>query len=946
MLPVYILTGGEVFYDITNAIAAFFGSSSWAMIIRWSLNVAVITGIVKFIGTKDLIKLIRWVFLYIFILSVLVVPKESVQIIDLSDHTSHYKVDNVPVGVAILFSFSTRIGFGLAEVYDDFFSAPDPVTYSKTGFLFGANLIRDSLNSNIDGSELKMNVNNYVTNCVVGDIMLNHKYSLQDLAESTDVFELITNDPSPIRRTIYSKNNISCREASVQMKSDFNEMFRKQNSIFSLLNPNFSNSKIKEAALRNLLSESYSFFYNTSKSAVDILKTNITNNAIRHGINSFAGKQDDISGLIMTTSENAQLKARLNWGVSTKIATTYLPMLHTVMILLLFGLFPIIILLTVSDTMGVMPLKLYALSMVYLMSWLPLYSILNYVMVHYTKSSLQNIAPTLDNSNKTKIILSDISMIAGYLSLSIPFLAMGIVKGFSAVATNASSFLTSTLSGAASQVSSSAMDGNWSLGNVSTENVQGFKWDTNYNYASGNITQQLSNGAVKTTSADGTMGINTSAIQSHLATSGTISKSVSQQYLQAARYANSIATEAQEGVNYHSRNLYNNLTQFQNALNKGKAFNKNYNSDELTNLKQTVDDTLSTIEQYANRNNIHRSKAANYLNYLASSGQLNLDGALGIKAGASKGMSKKGKGSAEVGGELSGKVGGGFNFTTGSTDNINDNLVNSNDNSKNDSSDLVQKYQKNMDILKSFKFSFNGNESDNYNQAYIDNINSSFENAVASTKLYNDSKSVAYSLTQESNQITSGNSTITTNLNNEFVKWLKTNDPLNADAILSNTSDSRLSSLQEQLWNQFITQHANQRIHDIMAPLPSDLRNKYLANSEKIKNDTGLDAINNQMTNNVSDAIFENNLSITNGKANVDANVHGLSKDVGNNLNENNTEIKQKETNLNDKHNTKRDQYNINRNEAIGVIKKSQNDQSFVDDNPVDDSNKGTLEKR
>lgn len=865
MLPVYILTGGEVFYNITNAISAFFASSSWAIIIRWSLNIAVISGMIKFIGTKDLTKLIKWVFLYLFILSVLVVPKRSIQIIDLSDPTAHYKVDNVPVGAAILFSFGTRIGFGLAEVYDNFFSAPDAVTYTKTGFLFGANLIRDSLNSNINDPSIKINVNNYVTNCVVGDIMLNHKYSLEDLLKSTDVLELITSNASPIRRTIYKKNNLSCKEAAVQINSDFNEMFRKPDSILSLLNPGLNSSGIKENALRSLLSESYSFFYDSSKSAVNILKSNVTNNAIRQGINSFAGRQDDISGLIMTTSENAQLKARLNWGISSKIATTYLPMLHTVMILLLFGLFPIIILLTVSDTMGVKPLKLYALSLVYLMSWLPLYSILNYVMVFYTKSSLQDIVPNLDNSNRIKIILSDISMIAGYLSLSIPFLSLGLVKGFSAVATNASSFLTSTLSGASSQVSSSAMDGNWSIGNVSTQNVQGFKWDTNYNHASGAMTQQLSTGATRMMSTDGTMGINTSAIQSHLATSGTVSRSYAEQYMRAAKFAENWATSSQDGFNESGRNLFSNLTQLQNALNQGGSYTKGYNQDELASVKKTLTEAFGTIKRYAQQNRVSEEQAVNELNFKSREGH--------IKGSFGGGISAAGL--VHIGAEIGGSA------SSGSQSNLNHNSAIQDSRDKSNSSELARNWAYAMDKLKSYKLSYNGSETENHNQARINNIGSAYEKAYSSLKSINEAKTVAYNLTQESNKMTSGNATITSNLNNEFVKWLHQNDPAKAEQILSNTSDSGIAMEREQLYQQFIAENTNGRINHLMGngEMGQAYRNMYDSKSRQIKEESGLKDAYYNSGNIVSQENSVNNQVINDGKKGIQNKNTNLEKD-------------------------------------------------------------------
>jgi conjugal transfer mating pair stabilization protein TraG len=851
MLEIYILTGGEIFYQIINAIAAFFNSSSWGMLVRWSLNVAILGGMIRYIGTNDLIKLLRWVFIYIFILSVLVVPKKTVQIIDLSDRLSVYKVDNVPLGVAILFSFSTKVGFGIAEMYDQFFSVPDAVAYSKTGFLFGANLAKDSIYASLPNSKLTENLNNYVTNCVIGDIMLNHKYSLDELMDSTNTLELITSNASPIRRMIYkgqgnSKQNISCKDGANSIKNDLTSVFSQGGSIVGTLNRIIYSDKVaKEMALKELLQESYYFFHRSSKSAVDILKHNVTNNAVRKGINSFAGKQGDVAGIIAVSAENSQLKSRLNWAVSSQIATTYLPMLHTVMLLLLFGLFPVVIMLTVSDVMGIRPLQLYALSLVYFMSWLPLYSILNYIMVYYTKSSLNGIDVTLNNTDKIKLIHSDIGMISGYLSLSIPFLALGIVKGFSTVATNASNFLSASISGAISQVSSSASDGNWNIGNMSTENVQGFKWDTNYNYSSGNMSQQLSNGAISTMSADGTSGINTSAIQSYLATTGSISKSVSAQYAESIRYAESMVTNSQRGMNESSRNLFNSLTQLQHVVNSGGNYTKGYNKDEIASVKKDLDEMFSTAKQYAKQNNMSIQEAANYLNYQRREGSIGLGGSLGV-----------GNKVANVSLSL------GFSGADGSNDNFNQTSSDNDNMSRNVNNDLVRKWAYHMDHLRSYRLTYNGSETENYNQGLIDNINTSYENGIASTNAYNESKSVLFNLNRDKNEITSGNSTITSNLNNEFVKWLQKEDPINAQKILSDTSNSEIARVREQKWEEFSHDYVKGRINNIISQTSSSFKEAYNKNSSEIKLSTNLDEKYNKINENTSKEILENRRKI------------------------------------------------------------------------------------
>lgn len=942
MLEIYILTGGEIFYQIINAIAAFFNSSGWGMLIRWSMNVAVIMGMIRFIGTKDLVKLIRWVFIYIFIINVLVVPKKSVQIIELSDRLTIYKVDNVPIGIAALFSMSTRIGFGIAEMYDQFFSIPDAVTYSKTGFLFGTNLIRDSAYSNLPNSITTDNLNQYVTNCVVGDIMLNHKYSLEDLMNSTNTLELITSNPSPIRRMIYKSNNntkenVSCKDGANSIKNDLTNLFNQQGIILGALNrTRYSDKSTKEMVLKELLQDSYYFFHKSSKSAVDILKHNIVNNAVRKGISSFASRQGDVAGTIAISAESSQLKSRLNWAVTSTIATTLLPMLHTVMLLLVFGLFPIIIMLTVSDVMGTKPLKLYALSVVYLMSWLPLYSILNYIMVFYTKNSLDGIEVTLNNADKIKLIHSDISMIAGYLSLSIPFLAVGIVKGFSTVLTNASNFLSSNVSGAISQTSSSASDGTWNLGNMSIENVQGYKWDTNFSQSSGNISQQLSSGAISTVSTDGTSGINTSNIMSFLPTTGSISKNASQQFAQAIKYADSMATSAMDSLNLNSRNLFSNLSQLQNTLNKGNSYNKGYTNDETGNIRTSVNEAMSIAERFAKQHGLTIGEAVTYLNYKSSSGDLGAGLGLTAGIGVSKGSNGGKGGNVHADGNLS--IRGNLATTTASQDNIAHDLKENFDYSKNNSSDLAKRWAFEIDKLSSYRLNYNGNEISSHNRALLDNISDSYERSLASGKAYNESRSVSYNLSEEHNKVTSGNSVITSNLNNEFVKWLRQEYPMDANNILSNTSDSSIANKREQLWDEFNKNNISNRINHIMESVSPDLKEKYEKNSKLINDKTDLQRKYDTMSDHVLNNIGERNKEINSEKINIDNEINKLNKDINFQQNVNNGVISKKEKTLDKTHSDNKEEHEKQTKNMREVTEEVENDQWFVDKNVIQTS--------
>ncbi|SUG44868.1 IncF plasmid conjugative transfer protein TraG [Salmonella enterica subsp. arizonae] len=167
--------------------------------------VSVIVGAATYIRTRNIMDLVKWAGFYVLVIAVLVGDKRNVQIIDLSEPAAIYQVDNVPTGLAAPASLITRIGAGMAQVYDFVFARPDALTYSKTGMLFGAQLAAGSSDFRFSEPEIQRMFSDYVHNCVVGDIMLNNKYSIGDLMNSTDPYALIFSKPSPLRG-LYDKN--------------------------------------------------------------------------------------------------------------------------------------------------------------------------------------------------------------------------------------------------------------------------------------------------------------------------------------------------------------------------------------------------------------------------------------------------------------------------------------------------------------------------------------------------------------------------------------------------------------------------------------------------------------------------------------------------------------------------------------------------------------------
>lgn len=187
MDTIYTISGGAWFRDSLNAVAAFTQSSGdWVYLIKMATILSVIIAAITYVRTHDLMTTLKWVAAFVLVTGVLLGSKRSVQVIDISDATAVYQVDNVPVGLVLPASLISSVGHAITVAYETVFHQPDAMTYSKTGMLFGANLVGSSTDFMSTNPAIAGLFSDYVQNCVVGDIMLNHKYSLDDLMRSPE----------------------------------------------------------------------------------------------------------------------------------------------------------------------------------------------------------------------------------------------------------------------------------------------------------------------------------------------------------------------------------------------------------------------------------------------------------------------------------------------------------------------------------------------------------------------------------------------------------------------------------------------------------------------------------------------------------------------------------------------------------------------------------------
>ncbi|HHN7402574.1 TPA: conjugal transfer protein TraG N-terminal domain-containing protein, partial [Escherichia coli] len=217
------------------------------------------------------------------------------------------------------------------------------VTYSKTGMLFGANLIVKSTDFLSRNPEIINLFQDYVQNCVLGDIYLNHKYTLEDLMASADPYTLIFSRPSPLRGVYDNNNNfITCKDASVTLKDRLNLDTKTGGKTWHYyVQQIFGGRPDPDLLFRQLVSDSYSYFYGSSQSASQIMRQNVTMNALKEGITSNAARNGDTASLVNLATTSSMEKQRLAHVSIGHVTMRNLPMVQTILTGIAIGIFPL-----------------------------------------------------------------------------------------------------------------------------------------------------------------------------------------------------------------------------------------------------------------------------------------------------------------------------------------------------------------------------------------------------------------------------------------------------------------------------------------------------------------------------------------------------------------------------------------------------------------------------
>lgn len=493
-MDVYSIGGGEIVYEVLKAVALCLNGGSGTLQALFRIGgfcgVFMVYYMILYGNPLEILK--RWALPVLMMTNLLFLPTTTVWVKDTITRY-HYKIDHVPYGLALFASQLSKFGKAITEIVEQSFSTPDDMKYQRTGMMFGSDILENAKTFRITNRNFKENMRNFVGQCVKYDIMLNQKYSFEDLKNSRDIWNLVTSNPSKNRGIFWipidggRAEYVTC-EGAVQK---FNQVWAAElDKTFSVLGRKFFTGRfigsfsgntpklemspqlenILKNEIKSNLTSVTSYLGDLSDSAEETLKQSLMINAMQDA----ASENSKSAGNAITYAEVRAIQQQNNtFETLGRVTTKLLPIMKAVIEALAYACFIFIIPFCMVPS-GYRFLINWIAVLAWLQAWPPMYAVLNYIMnIAARASTLSEIGTagglTIANYAGIADANSEIKLIAGYLSMSIPFICIAIVKGVNNFVHLAGQ-MTGTSMQAASTSAAEISTGNFSFGNISMRN--------------------------------------------------------------------------------------------------------------------------------------------------------------------------------------------------------------------------------------------------------------------------------------------------------------------------------------------------------------------------------------------------------------------------------------------------------------------------------------------
>jgi conjugal transfer mating pair stabilization protein TraG len=644
-LAVYVFGHGEVVREYFNAIAAMMGSKPYATAIHIAVLMAAVTVIFQYVTRRSLMDILRWMLLYYIVMYVLFIPKVTVAIEDRVNQRA-FLVANVPLGIAVLAHYTTALGAALTDMTEANFTLPGDLRYGHSGMVMASRLVSASSTFQIPNAVFNENMQSFVQQCVFYDLLLN-KYSMNELEQQDNLWEFIKEKASPARMFPYKALGggdpalLTCKESVAKLNQDWKVVIAEAQRLYGTrLFPYQANSSQQ---LARYLPGSYAYLLKASRGAADILQQSMLANTISNSAMRFSSTTDAPAAMQAFITAKAHIQERLTYQTIGERAAHWLPLMKNALEAILYGAFVIVLLLMIFP-FGGMVFKHYAFSLVWLQAWSPLYAIINLIVSYYAERSTANLVGksglTLHNLDGIFSINADMASLAGYLSLSVPMLAFGLVRGLGGAMSSMAQYMGGLTQSVGSQVAAEAAGGNISVGNTSVDTHSAFNTSANHadtmgRFTSGGMTTSMPGGSSLTVTPDGSVVMDTRGAFSNLGSSINLADTRRASAMQQSELSYQAALSSANSFQDLTSSSVRNLSDFAETQSRNEASGESASISNHSGFNQSVGTIQRITQEFAERNGLTYAEGSQVLaqTYAAAG----VAGSIGAGLGSSEG---------------------------------------------------------------------------------------------------------------------------------------------------------------------------------------------------------------------------------------------------------------------------------------------------------------------
>ena len=480
-MEVFAFWNAETLKRVFDAIVMVIGGGGWSDLLKSvaiiGLLISVTIGLLRIQAQHSLGYLI---FLAIWYFGLLL-PTTTVVIVNRAGPSAAptYTVNNVPLGLAFFASVTSSVGDWLTTRYETMFAMPADLQFQKNGLMFGARLVRTAIEqSRIEDSSVNADFAAFMKDCVHpelfdGPAVFNDFLKSTDLVATLDAMAL-----NPARAALIANvantaiEVVPCPAAWNRLKAKLAAQATvAQDKLSQLFFPGYASAD-KATQIDASLVAADTVMLAVARTSLESVRQKMMINMVRESNVSIATAINNPT-LAQTALAQAMAEQSANtaYRVMAKIGEETLPLVRNAIEVVIYAIFPIIMLLIVAaGGLGGKVLASYVLGMVWLQLWPPLFAIVNSLTHERVAGVMQGLAPG-GESIATATALTSAGLgpeaIAGMLTLSIPLIAWAIVKGGEVAMSGVASGVMAPASASAQRAGDAVGVGNASAGNVS-----------------------------------------------------------------------------------------------------------------------------------------------------------------------------------------------------------------------------------------------------------------------------------------------------------------------------------------------------------------------------------------------------------------------------------------------------------------------------------------------